>query len=91
MTHLLPAHLPLRLPECALSQSEPGEERSDWYIKNTFLLHPDVLDDILAEDEGVGHDSTEDEHDAGEDPDGKSRYSLDEEIVMSVRHLTVLM
>ena len=33
------------------------------------LLFPDVLDDILAQDAGVGHDGREDEHDTGEDPD----------------------
>ena len=42
------------------------------------LLDPDVLDDILAEDAGVGHDGTEDEHDAGEDPDRERCDSLEE-------------
>ena len=45
-------------------------------IDKQILLHPDVFDNILAEDEGVGHDGAEDEHDAGEDPDGESSHSL---------------
>ena len=40
------------------------------------LLDPDVLDDILAEDAGVGHDGREDEHDAGEDPDREGVNAL---------------
>ena len=36
----------------------------------------DVPDDVLAEDEGVGHHRAEHEHDAGQDPERKCRYSL---------------
>ena len=38
--------------------------------------HLDVLDDVLAEDEGVGHDGAEDEHDTGQHPQRQGRHSL---------------
>ena len=38
--------------------------------------HLDVLDDVLAEDEGVGHDGAEHEHDAGQHPQRQSRDTL---------------
>ena len=38
--------------------------------------HLDVLDNVLAEDEGVGHDGAEDEHDAGQHPQRQSSDSL---------------
>ena len=42
------------------------------------LLESDVLDDVLAKDAGVGHDGTEDEHDAGQDPDRERCDSLEQ-------------
>ena len=49
---------------------------------STFKFYLPVLpdldesDDVLAEDEGVGHDGAEYEHDAGKNPDRQSCGSL---------------
>ena len=64
----------LRVQFDRLIDHKPAREEKISFILNILfevLLDPDVLDDILAEDAGVGHDGTEDEHDAGEDPDGE--------------------